>query len=333
MVSAAAYADDNTTLTTKNYVDSGLRAVYQAANTGLATKADASTVSALQTAVEGKADTSTVNTALAGKADASTVTALSNVVNGDGENNGLVQTVANLKAAVESNDYSSLATKVTDLENIVGDSESGLVNQVSTLETALNGENGLNNKVSTLQTTVSGKADASTVTALSNVVNGDGENDGLVQKVSALQTTVADKANQSDLTALTNAVSGEGGLTSQVSALQETVTGKADAATVAALQETVAGKADTSTVTTLQETVAGKADASTVSTLQTTVGQLQSAVENVNYTGENGVAVNNETRKIGFAIENAVADTPYVYQNGTWSALETVNEWNPSILN
>lgn len=163
MVSVAAYADDNTTLTTKNYVDSGLRAVYKAANEGLATKASQSDLEG----VDGRVQT------------------LESTV-GD-TTGGLVADVATLKGVIGSDDYTSLTEKIESLESVVGDNESGLVKQVSTLQTE------------------------------------------------------------------------------------------------------------------------------------------------VNYTGENGITVNN--RSIGLAIENAVADTPYVYQNGTWSALETVDEWNPNILN
>ena len=99
----------------------------KADTTALAAKADATTVAALQTTVDGKANTSAVTalesevdtltqtvagkadaTALNGKADTSTVTTIQNTI-GD-SNSGMVKQIADLQASVIS-----LQQQVTDL--------------------------------------------------------------------------------------------------------------------------------------------------------------------------------------------------------------------------
>jgi peptidoglycan hydrolase CwlO-like protein len=96
-----ATVDENTTLTTKNYVDSGLRAVYNVAKDAETT---ANTASATATAASEKVDD------------------LEETI-GDA-NDGLVKDVNDLKGTV-GDANSGLVKKVNDLENTVGASYTG----------------------------------------------------------------------------------------------------------------------------------------------------------------------------------------------------------------
>lgn len=141
---SAAVADDSTTLTTKNYVDSGLRAVYQKAQTA---ESAASTASETATAASDKVD------------------ALESVI-GD-STDGLVKDVADLQGVVgDSTD--GLVKDVADLQDTVGntaltttaDTVTGAINELkTTIDTLDNlGTDGLgNNKTYVLKTNASGE--------------------------------------------------------------------------------------------------------------------------------------------------------------------------------
>ena len=100
MASSAALADEAaSSLTTKNYVDSGLRAVY--------------------------------STASSAATDATT--ALGQIETLSGTTDGLVTDVSGLQGTV-GNSESGLVHDVNALETVVGNSESGLVQRVDQLE-------------------------------------------------------------------------------------------------------------------------------------------------------------------------------------------------------
>ena len=124
MASSAAFADDNTTLTTKNYVDSGLRAVYR-----VATGAENGAVKDLQTAVGTAGTGGNAGTGLTGD-----VEALQDTV-GD-STNGLVKDVDDLQTAV-GDSTGGLVKDVDDLQTAVGDSTGGLVKDVADLQSAV----------------------------------------------------------------------------------------------------------------------------------------------------------------------------------------------------
>lgn len=140
VATGAMAAGENATLTTKNYVDSGLRAVYQKAQSA-ETKAEAAksvadanatAIQNLQTAIEGvdysgKADQADLNalsetvaghttaisgleTSVAGKADASTVSALSETVAGKAD----ASTVSALSGTVDQH-----TTAINNLQSTV----------------------------------------------------------------------------------------------------------------------------------------------------------------------------------------------------------------------
>ncbi len=93
--------------------------------------------------------------------------------------------------------------------------------------------------------------------------------DAVQQKLTALQNALAGKADAADVTALQNTVNT---LQTTITNLQNALNGKADAATVTALQNTV---------TQLQNALNGKADAATVTALQNTVTTLQTTITNL----------------------------------------------------
>ena len=105
--SSAAWADDNTTLTTKNYVDSGLRAVYDVAKDASDAIGDAN--SGLIKDVNDLKDTVGDST------------------------DGLVKAVDDLETTV-GDANSGLVKDVDDLQTTVGDANSGLVKKVNDLE-------------------------------------------------------------------------------------------------------------------------------------------------------------------------------------------------------
>ena len=90
--------------------------------------------------------------------------------------------------------------------------------------------------------------------------------DAVQQKLTALQNALAAKADAADVAALQNTITG---LQTTITNLQNELAGKADAATVTALQNTV---------TQLQNALNGKADAATVTALQNTVSTLQTTI-------------------------------------------------------
>ncbi len=140
MASSAAFADDNTTLTTKNYVDSGLREVYK-----VATGAENGAVKDLQTAVGDSTgglvkDVADLKTAVGDSTDGlvKDVDDLKGTV-GD-STDGLVKDVDDLKGTVGDStnglvkDVDDLQGDVTTLKTTVGDASSGLVKRVNDLE-------------------------------------------------------------------------------------------------------------------------------------------------------------------------------------------------------
>lgn len=141
VATGAAFADDHTTLTTKNYVDSGLRAVYQKV------KANGDAITNIQTVLNGDETTETPGliqdvadlkaadflTAddIAGKADQSDLDTLSG-------------TVTTLQTTVEGK---ADASTVTTLSETVGEHTTaiaGLQDQIDAIDTtALTGEKGV----------------------------------------------------------------------------------------------------------------------------------------------------------------------------------------------
>lgn len=164
VATGAMAAGENATLTTKNYVDSGLRAVYQKAQSA-ETKA-----AAAQTAAENNA------------------AAITNIQNklGDGETSGLIKDVADLQSAVADVDYSGKADKA-DLEAL-SETVAGHTTSITNLQDNKADKTALD----TLSGTVAGKADASTVNTLSETVAGKADQtalDALQQQVNGIDTT------------------------------------------------------------------------------------------------------------------------------------------------
>ena len=127
MASSAAFAEESATaLTTKNYVDSGLRAVYR-----VATGAENGAVKDLQTTV-GKAGTGgEASTGLVG--DVETLkSAVGKASEGDTPGTGLTGNVESLQS-----DVGDLQDDVTALQTTVGSSTSGLVKDVADLQSAV----------------------------------------------------------------------------------------------------------------------------------------------------------------------------------------------------
>jgi len=54
-----------------------------------------------------------------------------------------------------------------------------------------------------------------------------------------------------------------------------------------------------------------------------------SQMEGISYTGEYGIAVDNENRKVKVDIANPVAGAIYVFKDGQWVALQIKDEWDP----
>ncbi len=116
VATGAAFADDHTTLTTKNYVDSGLRAVYQKAQTA-----------------ETKAD----NAASAAATNADAITNIQTTL-GDGETSGLIKDVNDLKAAdyLTADDIAGKADQ-SDLDTL-SETVAGHTTAISELQTQVN---------------------------------------------------------------------------------------------------------------------------------------------------------------------------------------------------
>ena len=127
MASSAAFADESATaLTTKNYVDSGLRAVYR-----VATGAENGAVKDLQTTV-GKAGTGDeASTGLVGDVEA-LQDAIGTAGTGGNAGTGLTGNVESLQS-----DVGDLQDDVTALQTTVGTSASGLVKDVADLQSAV----------------------------------------------------------------------------------------------------------------------------------------------------------------------------------------------------
>lgn len=164
MLPVAALADGETTgsstpLTTKNYVDDGLRAVYKASKTY--------TNTALGTL---PTDVANLKTTINGDGTAANP-GLDKIINGDGTNLGL-------------NDI------------IKGDGTTanpGLINDVAALDTQINGTNGLADDIAALDTQINGNGTttglADDVDTLKNTI-GDATTEGtLAYKVEQLQSS------------------------------------------------------------------------------------------------------------------------------------------------
>lgn len=134
MASSAAFADDNTTLTTKNYVDSGLRAVYR-----VATGAENGAVKDLQTTVGATGTGGNASTGLVGDVEA-LQDAIGTAGTGGNAGTGLTGDVEALQDTVGDStgglvkDVDDLQDDVTALQTTVGDASSGLVKRVNDLE-------------------------------------------------------------------------------------------------------------------------------------------------------------------------------------------------------
>lgn len=166
MLPVAALADGETTgsstpLTTKNYVDDGLRAVYKASKTYTDSKIGDSTTGM----------TKDVNDLKAIVNGSGTNPGLDKIINGDGTNLGL-------------NDI------------IKGDGTTanpGLINDVAALDTQINGTNGLADDIAALDTQINGNGTttglADDVDTLKNTI-GDATTEGtLAYKVEQLQSS------------------------------------------------------------------------------------------------------------------------------------------------
>ena len=144
------------------------------------------------------------------------------------------------------------------------------------------------------------KADKTTVDTLNDTVS------TLSGVITDANSGLATRAAQADLTELANAVNNE-------------TTG-------------LASKASAASVNTLTQTVNNKADSTTVTALQQQVNNLSSSVDGISYTGQAGIAVDNDTNTIGLQIEDYDASKVYVYKNGAWTALD-VNATFPDNYN
>lgn len=162
VMTGAAFADESATaLTTKNYVDSGLRAVYQKASAAeSAASANTSSITALQSAVNQHAEL---------------IDGLTSAI-GDGES-GLVADVAGLQSAMSAIESAGYLT----LDDIAGKADQSaldaLSSTVSGLSSAVSGKadqsavDALSANVSGLETAVAGKASQSALDALQSQIN------------------------------------------------------------------------------------------------------------------------------------------------------------------
>lgn len=167
MLPVAALADGETTgsstpLTTKNYVDDGLRAVYKASKTYTDSKIGDSTTGMTKDVNDLKA-----------------------IVNGSGTNPGLDKIINGDGTSLGLNDI------------IKGDGTTanpGLINDVAALDTQINGTNGLADDIATLDTQINGNGTTTTglagdVDTLKNTI-GDATTEGsLAYKVEQLQSS------------------------------------------------------------------------------------------------------------------------------------------------
>ncbi len=160
LLSVPAFAAGETSLTTKGYVDDGLRAVYNASKSYTDSKVGDSTTGL----------TKDVND-------------LKNVVNGDGTNPGLNEIVTGDGTAQNT----GLVGDVAALQNAIGDgTTSGLAKEVSDLDTQVNGNGGLDDRVTALENNPSAQYTAGDGI---DITNGAISVDGLATTQAAGNTT------------------------------------------------------------------------------------------------------------------------------------------------
>ena len=160
LLSVPAFAAGETSLTTKGYVDDGLRAVYNASKSYTNSKVGDSTTGL----------TKDVND-------------LKNVVNGDGTNPGLNEIVTGDGTAQNT----GLVGDVAALQNAIGDgTTSGLAKEVSDLDTQVNGNGGLDDRVTALENNPSATYTEGTGI---DITNGSISVDGLATTQAAGNTT------------------------------------------------------------------------------------------------------------------------------------------------
>ena len=211
---------------------------------------DALDLTAIQTALDGKASTSdleAVQTAIQGKADAADVeTALESKAN-----------TADVEIALQNK------ANASDLEALRQTVDSIDLSDLETVQEALDSKANAAD-LETLTTVVQGKASASDLEALQTTVNG--------LDIESIQTALEGKADAADLEALQATVNGL-----DIESVQTALEGKADAADVETLQTTVASKADATALDlkanvtdleALQAVVADKAEAVDLESIQ-----------------------------------------------------------------
>lgn len=113
------------------------------------------------------------------------------------------------------------------------------------------------------------------------ITDTDGALTSLRSRTTAVETSLGDKVEASDFSSLTQTVNG---ISTNLTSLSNTVSGKADGSTVTTLSNRVNNISNTvdghtSTISSLQSTVSTKADSSTVSTLSQKVNDVSDTVD------------------------------------------------------